>query len=273
MLHDVVKPRGPYRLNLMTFGRSYQTPLPGGKSGLAWQLADGRVELRAPDEGALATLRFCLALEADTTEFLRRFRKDPVIGPSIRNLYGLRPLRRPTVARAALHAICGQLVDVKTAFAIERRIMDAIGDHAPTREPIGRLSPAELRRFGLATQRASALVRICRTIDLEALRDRPIDAVEARLLRERGLGPWSLGVISLHGIGSYRHGLVGDLTLVKLCSALWGRWVEIYETAELLAPYEEWAGLAGAYLMKGWQSGLVPGATVDRARLVRSRAA
>lgn len=273
MLEDLVKPRGPYRLNLMTFGRAYETPLPGGKAGLAWQLADGRVALRAPDEEALATLRFCLALEADTTEFLRRFRNDPLLGPSIRNLYGLRPLRRPTVARAALHAICGQLVDVKTAFAIERRIMDAIGDHAPTRERIAALAPSELRRLGLATQRASALVRICRTIDLEGLRGRPIDAVAARLLRERGLGPWSLGVISLHGIGSYRHGLVGDLTLVKLCSALWGRWVEIYETAELLAPYDEWAGLAGAYLMKGWQSGLVPGASADRARLVRSRAA
>jgi 3-methyladenine DNA glycosylase/8-oxoguanine DNA glycosylase len=273
VLQDVVTPRGPYRLNLMTFGRPYETPLPGGKTGLAWQRSDGQVELRAPDEQALATLRFCLALDADTTEFLRRFRDDPVLGPSIRHLHGLRPLRRPTVACAALHAICGQLVDVKTAFAIERRILKTIGDQAPTREPIGALAPAELRRLGLATQRASALVRICRTIDLEGLRDQPIEAVEARLLRERGLGPWSLGVISLHGLGSYRHGLVGDLTLVKLCSALWGRWVEIYETAALLAPYEEWAGLAGLYLMKGFGLGLVPGAGADRARLVRSRAA
>ena len=101
----------------------------------------------------------------------------------------------------------------------------------------------------------------------------PIEAVAARLLRERGLGPWSLGVIALEGLGSYRHGLVGDLALVKLCSALRGRWVELHETAELLAPYEEWAGLAGVYLMKGWAAGLVPGASADRARLVRCRAA
>jgi 3-methyladenine DNA glycosylase/8-oxoguanine DNA glycosylase len=229
--------------------------------------------LRAPDEQSLATLRFCLALDADTTEFVRRYRSDPFIGPSIRHLFGLRPLRRPTVARAALHAICGQLVDVKTAFAIERRIMDAIGDHSPRRESIGAFAPAELRRFGLATQRASALVRICRTIDLEGLREQPIEAVAARLLRERGLGPWSLGVISLHGIGNYRYGLVGDLSLVKLCSALRGRWVELHETAELLEPYGEWAGLAGAYLMAGWGRGLVPGASADRAHFVRSRAA
>ena len=82
-----------------------------------------------------------------------------------------------------------------------------------------------------------------------------------------------MGVIALEGLGSFRHGLVGDLALVKLCSALWGRWVETYESAELLAPYEEWAGLAGLYLMRGWAAGLVPGASADRARLVRCRAA
>jgi 3-methyladenine DNA glycosylase/8-oxoguanine DNA glycosylase len=130
-----------------------------------------------------------------------------------------------------------------------------------------------LRRLGLATHRASSLVRICRTIDLESLRGKPVDAVAARLLRERGLGPWSLGMIALEGLGSYRHGLVGDLSLVKLCSSLWGRWVELHETSQLLEPYGEWAGLAGAYFMAGWGRGLVPGADADVARLVRSRAA
>ena len=273
MIEDVVRPLGPYRLNLMTYGRAYETPLPGGGKGLAWQERDGLVRLRAPDADGLALLRFCLALDADTTEFAQRFRRDPLIGPSVLHLQGLRPLRKPTVAAAVLHAVCGQLIEAKRALALERRIIRAIGEPAPTREGIGALSPAELRRLGLATPRASTLVRVCRTIDLERLRDQPVDAVEARLLRERGLGPWSLGVVSLYGLGSYRHGLVGDLGLVKLCASLWGRWVELHETAELLARYEEWAGLAGIYLMHGWASGLVPGASADRARFVRSRAA
>ena len=177
------------------------------------------------------------------------------------------------MAHAVLRAVCGQLIEARRALAIERAIVRACGEPAPSRQAIGALSPAELRRLGLATQRASTLVRVCRTLDLESLRAHPIEAVAPRLLRERGLGPWSLGVIALEGLGSYRHGLVGDLALVKLCSALRGRWVELHETAELLAPYEEWAGLAGVYLMKGWSAGLVPGASADRARLVRCRAA
>ena len=274
MIKDVVRPCGPYRLHLMTYRRpAFEAPLPGGGLGQAWQRSDGHVVLRAPDEESLRLLRFMLALDADTTEFVRRFRHDPLLGPSIRNLHGLRPLRRATVAHSLLRAVCGQLIEARRALAIERAIIRACGEPAPTRHAIAALSPAQLRRLGLATHRASTLVRVCRTLDLESLRGRPVEAVAARLLRERGLGPWSLGMIALEGLGSYRHGLVGDLSLVKLCSALRGRWVELHETAELLAPYEEWAGLAGVYLMRGWGAGLVPGASGDLARLARCRAA
>lgn len=273
MLEDLIRPRGPYRLNLMTYGRQFETPLPGGGRGQAWQRADGKVLVRAPDEESVELLRFVLALDADTTEFGRRFRDDALLGPSLRHLHGLRPLRTPTVALALLRAVCGQLIDAGRARAIERAVVRACGEAAPTRQSIGSLPPAQLRRLGLATRRASTLVRVCRTIDLEALRTQPIEAVAARLLRERGLGPWSLGVVALQGLGSWRHGLVGDLGLVKLCSALRGRWVELHETADLLEPYGEWAGLAGAYLLAGWNRGLIPGASADRARLVRSRAA
>jgi 3-methyladenine DNA glycosylase/8-oxoguanine DNA glycosylase len=273
VIEDVVRPRGPYRLHLMTYGRPFERALPGGGRATAWQGDDGLVRVHAPDEASLELLRFMLALDADTTEFVQRFRRDPLLGPPIRHLHGLRPLRRATVAHAVLRAVCGQLIEARRALALERAILRACGDDAPTRETLGALSPAALRRLGLATPRASALVRICRTIDLEALRTRPVEAVAARLLRERGLGPWSLGVIGLEGIGSYRYGLVGDLGLVKLCASLWGRWVELEETAGLLEPYGEWAGLAGVYLMAGFSRGLVPGASPDAARLVRSRAA
>jgi 3-methyladenine DNA glycosylase/8-oxoguanine DNA glycosylase len=80
-----------------------------------------------------------------------------------------------------------------------------------------------------------------------------------RLERERGLGPWSAGVVCLEGLGRYEHGLVGDLGLVKLVRALRGRRaVETWETAELLEPYGEWAGLASVYLLAGFGRGLIP---------------
>jgi 3-methyladenine DNA glycosylase/8-oxoguanine DNA glycosylase len=272
VIQATVRARGPYSLRLSARRDEVRTPLPGGGEGVAWQRPDGSLVLRAPDEEALELLRFVLALDDDHTEFVRRFRRDPLLGPSIRHLHGLRPLRLPTVAHAVLRAICGQLIQASRARQIERAILRACGEPAPSREAIGALSPAQLRRLGLATQRASTLVRLCRTLDLERLRTLPVDAVAPRLLRERGVGPWSLGVVSLEGLGSYRHALVGDLSFVKLLSSLEGRWVDLEETGALFEPYGEWAGLAGVYLMRGWAAGLVPGASGDVAQAVRSAA-
>ena len=91
-----------------------------------------------------------------------------------------------------------------------------------------------------------------------AARPRSCGSAAARLDRERGLGPWSIGVVCLEGLGRYDYGLVGDLGLVKLLREQRGREVEGWETAELLEPYGEWKGLASMYMLAGYARGLVP---------------
>jgi 3-methyladenine DNA glycosylase/8-oxoguanine DNA glycosylase len=173
-------------------------------------------------------------------------------------------MRTATVAQSLLRAVAGQLILASEARRIERRIIRAtapkLGDlhAAPTTGELGRYAPAQLARFGLGARRASALVRLCRSLDLEGLKQQPSTAVALRLNRERGLGPWSVGVICLEGLGRYEYGLARDLGMAKLASALWGRWVEAEESDVLLAPYEEWAGLASVYLLAGFQRGLIP---------------
>ena len=272
VVEDVVTPVGPYRLRLMTRGGSWRGALPAKRAATAWQRPDGRVVVRAPDEAGLATARFMLALDDDTGEFHERFRRDPLVGPSARALVGYRPRRVATVTHAVVRALCGQLIEARRAWAIERAIVDACDDEVVTQQALRRLPPVALRRLGLAQQRATVLARLAATIDLERLRNVDGDAALARLARERGIGPWSIGVIALEGLGRFDRGLVGDLSLVKLYAALTGRWVETYETAELLAPYEEWQGLAGEILLLGWARGLVPDASADLARIARRRA-
>ena len=101
-------------------------------------------------------------------------------------------------------------------------------------------------------------MRICRSVDLERLHGLSTAKAAEFIERQRGLGPWSAGVVCLEGLGRHERGLVGDLSLIKLMSRLRGRWVESHETAELLAPYEEWAGLASVYLATAFKHGLVP---------------
>jgi 3-methyladenine DNA glycosylase/8-oxoguanine DNA glycosylase len=174
------------------------------------------------------------------------------------------------VTHATIRAVCGQLIQARRALQIERAIIRAGGEDPPTRAALAALSPARITACGLAASRSATLTRLARTIDLESLRGRD-DALE-RLGRERGIGPWTVGVIALQGLGRYDAGIVDDLALVKLLASLRGRWPEPGETAELLAPYEEWQGLASIFLLQGFKQGLVPGASKDRARLVRSAA-
>ena len=230
----------------------------------AVQRADGTIVVAAESDAGVDHVRFALGLDDDHSEFLRRFAGDPLLGETLTRIRGLRPLRTGTVAQSLLRAVAGQLIRASEARRIERAVVRAAasavdGLHAaPTAAELSRFSPAQLARLGLGARRATALVRLCRSLDLEGLKRHPTHAVVARLTRERGLGPWSLGVVCIQGLGRYEHGLYRDLGLAKLASALWGRWVEAEESDELLAPYGEWSGLASVYLLAGHASGLVP---------------
>jgi 3-methyladenine DNA glycosylase/8-oxoguanine DNA glycosylase len=278
-LERVVRPAGPFSLALSTKHASdatrhlrdglLTTTLRVGdrvEVGSARQVADGRVVLRAESEEGFERLRFVLAVDADHSEFLRRFARDPMIGEATMKFQGMRQLRLPTVAQTFLRAFCGQLIDSRRARELEMRIVRATTEriegttlHAPpTCASFARYAPARLRQLGLHARRAAALVHICGSVDLERLHGLPTAKAAEFIERQRGLGPWSAGVVCLEGLGRYERGLVGDLTLIKLMSRLRGRWVEGHETAELLAPYGEWAGLASLYLAMGFKHGLIP---------------
>jgi 3-methyladenine DNA glycosylase/8-oxoguanine DNA glycosylase len=228
--------------------------------GRVAQCPDGSLDVRLegarPKEG-LEKLRFLLAADDDHSPFLERFRDDPLLGAPIRHLAGLRPLRVATVSHALLKAVCGQLIQSRAARLLEGRLLRlAARPHGELRLPPDRstfagFAPAELVRHGLAARKAGVLVRVSKEWDLERLRTVPSGAALTRIERERGLGPWSAGMICLYGLGRFDQGLVGDLGLIKLCSALRGRRAEADDTRELLEPYGDWAGLASAYLLAG----------------------
>ena len=273
-----VTPRGPYSLALSariasdatrTFrdGVLTQALALDGRVELAAarQSPNGTVTIRAESAAGAERLRWILALDDDHSEFLVRARDDALLGRASRELRGLRPVRVPTVAHALLRAFCGQLIESKRARRLEQtivRTLCAVGPQrlhvSPTTTDLGALAPSRLRALGLHARRGAALVSICRSLELERLHDQPSDVVAARLGRERGLGPWSVGVVCLQGLGRPDYGLVGDLGLIKLLRALRGRPVDGWETAELLEPYGEWRGLASVYLLAALGRGLLP---------------
>jgi 3-methyladenine DNA glycosylase/8-oxoguanine DNA glycosylase len=272
-----LRPRGPYSLTLTARRAGDATRffrdgildavvpgVDGPERVRAWQTPDGRVHVLAGSAEGVERVRFVLALDDDHSEFLRRFAHDRLLREAMWPLRGLRVLRVPTVALALLRALCGQLIESSRARQIERGIVRAVMGSSdglsapPTGQALAAQAPARLRALGLHARRGATLVRLCGSFDLERLHGASTVSAATRLERERGLGPWSVGVVCLEGLGRTERGLVGDLGLVKLCSALRGRWVEAWETAELLEPYGEWAGVASVYLTAAFARGLIP---------------
>jgi DNA-3-methyladenine glycosylase II len=250
-LETTLAPRPPYSLALSARMKSDATRFlrdgvltlvyeAGGAASLArvWQTPQGKLRVRLESgkpEEALARLRFMLAVDDDHTEFLRRFERDPLIGHAVRAFPGVRPLRTATVVHALLKAVCGQLIEARAARRLEAKLLrltTAVHEGLqlpPDRLAFQRFTRAELAGHGLVSRKGSALLRLTAELDLERLHGVETSVAARRIERERGL--------------------VGDLGLIKLCSALQGRWADTDDTRGLLEPYGDWAGLASVYLL------------------------
>lgn len=100
MVEATLEPAGIYSLKL-TAGAAWKGRMPDERWASAAQLQDGRILVRASCERGIAEARFMLALDDDTSEFHRRFARDPLVGPATRALRGLRPRRKATVTHAS----------------------------------------------------------------------------------------------------------------------------------------------------------------------------
>jgi 3-methyladenine DNA glycosylase/8-oxoguanine DNA glycosylase len=231
----------------------------------AWPMGN-RVRIRAEAHSrdhayaAIERIRFALGTDHDLSEFHRRFRRDPLVGPVIRSQPWLRPRRRPEPFEALLWAICEQLIESGRAAGIQRRLVWGHGRASacgslrapPSAERLAGRSPAELEACGLAAKRALAMIRAAREVaggrvDLSAH-----EPSWRRLLAIPNIGAWTVESLAFHGQGRDDMLPAGDLAYVKLVGRLarLGRRAEVEEVREFFAPYGEHAALAGIYALR-----------------------
>ena len=230
----------------------------------------GEPELRL----ALARMRFALGVDDDLTDFYRRFRRDPLLGPALRRRPWLRPRRRPWAWEALAWAVVKQLIESERAAVIQRRIVGRWGvrlggqspsprsrfepdsgrnlDRAlrdvPDAATIAGRAPAELAAMDLSPARAVALRAVAR--EIAAGRVLPGEAAgDARLLAIPEIGPWTVQCLGLFGRGDPDSLPAGDLIYLKLAGRLagLGRRATVEEVEEFYAPYEPYRGLAGLW--------------------------
>ena len=207
-------------------------------------------------------MRFALGVDDDLSEFHRRFRRDPLLGPLIRRLPAFRPLRTPWPWEALCAAVVGQLIEAERAAAIGRRIVGRWGPRlgegraalrdVPSPVAIAGRAPAELEAMDLAGSRALALLRAAREVASgRCSLGRP--EADRRLLSIPWIGPWTVRCLGLFGRGEADSLPAGDLGYIKLVGRLagLGRRATVAEVEEFFAPYEPYRGLAGALALTG----------------------
>lgn len=213
-------------------------------------------------EGAIERMRRALWVDADLSDFYRRFRRDRLVGPLIRRRPDFRPSGRPWPWEALAAAVVGQLIEARQAALIERRIAGRwgarLGDgrealrDVPGPDAIAGRAPAELEQMELVGKRAVALRRLAR--DVAAGRCR-IESAEAdrRLLALPQIGPWTVQCLGLFGRNEVDSLPAGDLGYIKLVGRLsgGGRRATVPEVEEFYAPYEPYRGLVGALTLSG----------------------
>jgi 3-methyladenine DNA glycosylase/8-oxoguanine DNA glycosylase len=218
----------------------------------------------------LERMRFATGVDEDLRPFHARFRDDPVIGQAVRAVPQLRVWRRPEPWEVLAWAITEQLIDFERAKNIQRRLIARLGRRCavtglrdmPTPAAVAAAAPAELAAAGLVQSRAITLRRAAREVAAGRVR---FDAGDAplRLLRSiSGIGPWTMEMLALYGLGRYDLVPAGDLGYLELVGRVTTGNPRAYaDEAEVRAFFErygEWKGLAGEYLRVASARGLLP---------------
>jgi len=270
-----VVPVGPYRLP--GAGRDGVMVTRDGALTRALWIGDEQVVVRAWAAGravrvraeagsrdaaleGIERMRFALGVDHDLSDFQRRFRWDPLIGPVIRRRPWVRPRRRPEPFEALAWAVCEQLVESGRAAAIQRSIVRRHGRCSacgtlrapPSAAWLAGRSPAELDACGLAPKRSIALVRAAREVASGRADLSQHEPAWRRLRAIPNIGNWTLEMLAVAGQGRDDQLPALDVAYLKFVglAAGLGRRATEDEVREFFAPYGEYTALAGCYALQ-----------------------
>jgi 3-methyladenine DNA glycosylase/8-oxoguanine DNA glycosylase len=224
-----------------------------------------RVAADAPTREAalygIDRMRFLLGLDHDLSEFHRRFRRDPLLGPVIRRWPAIRPERKAEPFEALAFAITEQLIESARAYDIQRSLIRRWGRRsdcrrwrdAPAPAALAGAAPAELEGCDLAPKRAIAMVRVAREVASGRVDLEGHEPAWQRLRAIREVGSWTVEKLALEGQGRDDMLPAGDLAYVKIVGRLagLGRRATEDEVREFFAPYAPFQALAGTYVIAG----------------------
>jgi AraC family transcriptional regulator of adaptative response / DNA-3-methyladenine glycosylase II len=161
---------------------------------------------------AVERVRRLLDADCDPVAIREAFTGDPVLGPCVREIPGLRVPGHVDGDELAVRAVLGQQVTVAAARTAAGRLSARYGERLaepqgglthvfPTATRLAVVDPASLP---MPRSRGRALVSLCRALadgDLRLDRGEDRDDVRRELLAIPGVGPWTADYIALRALG------------------------------------------------------------------------
>jgi len=181
------------------------------------------------------------SVSLDLADFYRRVASDPVLSLLTRHFRGLRIPQSPNIFAAVVSAILDQQVNLAFAF--------------PSPGALAILSPRDLRKIQISGPKARYIIAIARDaldgrLDLEGLRGEEPATAHARLLEQRGIGPWTaffVGLLAMSHLDALPSGDVGLQSAIHAFYGL-GRRPSPARVERLAQNWSGWRSYATFYL-------------------------
>ena len=164
----------------------------------------------------VARVRSMLGADVDVSEWYPRVAAFPWLARLSDHCRGIKPPRYATLWEACAHAIVFQQISIHAASSIMRRLVEALGEKVecegvvatafPASASLLRASDELLSGVGLSTNKRMHLRAAADAIESGEITSDEIEKLSTskateKLVRVRGIGPWSAAVVLLRGFG------------------------------------------------------------------------
>lgn len=200
-----------------------------------------RILAGAADEGVersvLAQVEGQFSTPLDLSPFYEKIGTDPVLGRLSEHFRGMRIPQTPTVFETLISAILEQQVNLSFAHQVKKALIETYGgcvgfegrryNAFPEPAALAIVTPRELRRLKISGPKARYLIAISRatldgSLDLEGLRGLEPALAHARLMEQKGVGPWTAHYLGLRALGHLDCLPAADVGLRKVIRELYG---------------------------------------------------
>ena len=227
---------------------------------------EASVAISIPQPRLVELARWVTSGDLDLRPFYRIATRHPVMGLIAKSLRGLKPLRPPSLFEMALIAITEQQLSLAAAFHIRTRLIKRFGRPIgelwvfPTPDVLAKASLRDLMSCGLSHRKAEYVRHFARHVSngelaLESLKHATEADIRHCLSACRGLGPWSVQYILLHGLGRCDCLPSDDVGLRRTISRYLSRRHRLSprQLERALSSFAPFRGLAAFYLAADWR--------------------